>query len=213
MSSLPTQGREQHAWLRRGDALIVVDVQRDFLPGGSLPVAHGDRVVPRINRCVQQFARHGLPIFATRDWHPPEHCSFHGQGGRWPPHCVVDSAGADFADGLHLPAGARIVSKATRPEEDAYSAFAGTDLEECLRSAGVVRLFIGGLATDYCVLQTVKDALAAGFAVTVLRDAIAAVDARPGDGDRAIAKMLQLGAAFADTTEIPESDTPASSPT
>ena len=185
-----------------GDALIVVDVQRDFLPGGSLAVPHGDRVVPPIDRCIGAFARRGLPVFASRDWHPADHCSFREQGGPWPPHCVAGSPGAAFADGLRLSHDMGIVSKATAPHLDAYSAFAGTDLSQRLAAAGVARLFVGGLATDYCVLQTVTDALAAGLRVVVLRDAVAAVDVHPGDGERAIARMRELGASFADSAEV-----------
>jgi nicotinamidase/pyrazinamidase len=196
------QGGRRHCMAGPGDALVVVDVQRDFLPGGSLAVADGDRVLRPINACLELFATHGLAIFASRDWHPPNHCSFRAQGGPWPPHCVAGSAGAAFADELHLPAHVGIVSKATRAEADSYSAFGGTDLMQRLRSAGVKRLFVGGLATDYCVLHTVSDALGAGFAVVVLRDAIAAVDARPGDGDRAIERMRELGASFVDSAEI-----------
>lgn len=184
------------------DALVVVDVQRDFLPGGRLAVAHGDRVIDPINRLLAHFAARGLAVFASRDWHPSEHCSFREQGGPWPVHCVAGSAGAAFAEGLRLPAQACVVSKATRPESDSYSAFGGTDLGQRLREAGVARLFVVGLATDYCVLHTVTDALAAGFAVVVVLDAVAAVDAQPGDGDRAIARMRGLGASFADAAQI-----------
>ena len=179
--------------LRSGDALIVVDVQRDFLPGGSLPVRAGDEVVPVLNRYVTDFVRARLPILATRDWHPPDHCSFRARGGPWPPHCVQDALGAAFALGLALPPSAVVVSKGTSPERDAYSGFDGTDLERRLREAGVQRLFVGGLAKDYCVLNTVKDALTAGFPTLLLTDAIRAVDVRPGDGRRAEQEMVRLG--------------------
>lgn len=185
------------------DALLLVDVQRDFLPGGALAVPEGTRVVAPLNRCADLFARRGSPIFASRDWHPPTHCSFKQQGGPWPPHCVADTPGARFADDLRLPVSTRIVSKATTPERDSYSAFGGTDLEQQLRVLGATRLFVGGLATDYCVLQSVLDARAAGFEVVVLRDAIAAVDVQPGDGERAIANMKEAGATFADAAELP----------
>ncbi len=179
---------------RPGDALIVVDVQKDFLPGGSLAVPRGDEVVPVLNRYMEIFSSRGLPVFATRDWHPPEHCSFTEQGGPWPPHCVAGSEGAAFAADLHLPADAVIISKATEPERDAYSGFQGTDLAQRLREAGVRRVFVGGLATDYCVLNTVRDALAEGFEVVLLEDAIRAVDVQPGDGERAVKEMLDAGA-------------------
>jgi nicotinamidase/pyrazinamidase len=180
--------------LQAGDALIAVDVQNDFLPGGSLAVPQGDAVVPAINRYVAAFAARALPVFATRDWHPPNHCSFKEEGGMWPPHCVAATRGAEFAPGLVLPPTAVIISKAATPEADAYSGFGGTGLAARLRAARVTRLFIGGLATDYCVLSTVRDALAEGFGVLLLADAIRAVDAKVGDGARAEREMQQLGA-------------------
>lgn len=177
-----------------GDALIVVDVQNDFLPGGALGVSGGDQLLPVLNDYVRRFTQQGLPVFVTRDWHPPGHCSFKASGGPWPIHCVAGTPGADFPPELALPTTARIISKATVIDKEAYSAFAGTDLAEQLRGIGVRRVFVGGLATDYCVLGTVKDALALGFATVLLRDAVRAVDAKPGDGDAAIAEMLALGA-------------------
>ena len=179
--------------LGAGDVLLVVDVQNDFLPGGALGVQAGDRVVPVLNRYIRHFLSQGLPVIFTRDWHPPKHCSFQAQGGPWPPHCVAGSEGAEFAPGLELPAGTLVVSKGTGLREDAYSAFQGTALEAQLHSHGHTRLFVGGLATDYCVLATVRDARAAGFAVLVLRDACRAVDVQPGDGLRAEAEMADLG--------------------
>lgn len=179
--------------LRRGDALLVVDVQNDFLPGGSLAVPDGDAVVPVLNDYLALFAAHQLPVFASRDWHPPDHCSFTAQGGPWPPHCVAGTPGAGFAPDLHLPATVTVISKAAESGADAYSAFAGTNLDASLRAAGVRRLFVGGLATDYCVLHTVEDALR-DYAVVLLTDAIRAVNMEAGDGERAIADMLRLGA-------------------
>ena len=180
--------------LQDGDALVVVDVQNDFLPGGALAVPTGDAVIEPLNTWIARFRAAGLPVVATRDWHPPNHCSFREQGGPWPAHCVADTPGAAFAADLHLPDDAWIVSKATEPDREAYSGFEGTDLAERLKDAGVRRLFIGGLATDYCVLNTVKDALANGFAVYLLSDAIRAVNVNPGDGDRAITDMTAAGA-------------------
>jgi len=182
--------------LRPGDALVVVDVQNDFLPGGSLAVPAGDEVVPVLNRWLAEFQRAGLPVFATRDWHPPGHCSFHEQGGPWPVHCVAESAGARFAPGLALPAETVVVSKDMGVDQSTYSGFQGADLDARLRSAGVQRLFVGGLATDYCVLNTVKDALARGYAVVVLADAIRPVNLQPDDGRKAEAEMARLGAAL-----------------
>ncbi len=180
--------------LQTGDALIAVDVQNDFLPGGSLAVPEGDAVVPALNRYLAAFGARALPVFATRDWHPPKHCSFKAQGGIWPPHCVAATRGAEFARSLALPQSAVVISKAAAPEADAYSGFGGTDLAARLRASGVTRLFIGGLATDYCVLNTVRDALAGGFEVLLLADAIRAVEAKAGDGARALEEMQRLGA-------------------
>lgn len=177
-----------------GDALIVVDVQNDFLPGGALGVPAADEVVPVLNEYLHLFSQQGLPVFATRDWHPPGHCSFQPAGGPWPVHCVAGTWGAEFPGQLALPAAAQVISKATAVDQEAYSGFAGTDLAERLHASGVRRLFVGGLATDYCVLATVQDALALGFATVLLRDAVRAVGARPGNGDAAIARMLESGA-------------------
>jgi len=176
------------------DALLVVDIQRDFLPGGSLGVREGDKVIPVLNRYIALAGRHGIPVIATRDWHPANHCSFTARGGPWPEHCVADTAGAEFSPALHLPDDALIVSKATRADEEAYSMFHGTGLAQRLRDAGVDRVLIGGLAADYCVRFSVKDALEAGFEVIVLEDAIRAVDVHPGDGARAVAEMKAGGA-------------------
>ncbi|MBE0621253.1 MAG: nicotinamidase [Burkholderiales bacterium] len=180
--------------LQSGDALIAVDVQNDFLPGGSLAVPEGDAVVPALNRYLAAFSARSLPVFATRDWHPPNHCSFKAQGGIWPPHCVAATRGAEFAPELALPAAAVIISKAATPETDSYSGFGGTDLAARLRAGVARRLFIGGLATDYCVLNTVRDAITQGFEVLLLEDAVRAVDVKPGDGARALGEMRQLGA-------------------
>lgn len=177
-----------------GDALLVVDVQRDFLPGGALAVAGGDAVVPVLNRYIELAKSSGLPVYATRDWHPHQHCSFAAQGGAWPPHCVAGSDGALFAPGLVIARGTAIVDKGTDAQHEAYSGFEGTGLAGKLHDAGVRRLLVGGLATDYCVLNTVRDALASGFEVLLLRDAIKAVDVNAGDGARAEREMLRLGA-------------------
>lgn len=182
--------------LHATDALILVDVQNDFLPGGALAVPGGDQVVPVLNAYIERFAAKALPIFATRDWHPPDHCSFRPRGGPWPPHCVAGTPGAQFAQGLKLPEGAQIISKATEPDREAYSGFDGTDLKTRLKQQGIKRLFIGGLATDYCVLNTVKDALRLGFEVLLLRDAVRAVNVHPDDEQKALDEMRRLGARF-----------------
>jgi nicotinamidase/pyrazinamidase len=180
--------------LADGDALLIVDLQNDFLPGGSLPVPHGDEVVPVINACLKLFIQHDLPIFASRDWHPAHHCSFRVEGGPWPPHCVAGSTGAAFPSELALPIRAVLVSKAEQPDRDAYSGFEDTSLHQQLCQRGVTRLFVGGLATDYCVLSTVKDALNLGYRVCLLVEGIRAVDVAAGDGERAIDEMVALGA-------------------
>lgn len=184
--------------------MLVVDVQNDFLPGGALAVPDGDAVVPVLNRYIQAFADHDLPVFLSRDWHPENHCSFKEQGGPWPPHCVAGSPGAAFASDLVYPTGSTVVDKAQTPEREAYSDFDETDLARDLRERGVERVFVGGLATDYCVLYTVKDALSHGFEVFLLMDAIRAVNVEPGDGERAIEEMQDLGATPIDLSELGE---------
>jgi nicotinamidase/pyrazinamidase len=179
---------------RPGDALLIVDVQNDFLPGGSLAVARGDEVVPALNRAIVAFETRDLPVYASRDWHPSQHCSFEAQGGPWPPHCVAGTHGAAFATTLRLPHFTTVTSKASTADEDANSAFQGTDLHQHLYAAGIRRLYIGGLATDYCVLNTVRDALRLGYAVCLLSEAIRARDIEPGDGLRAEEEMAKLGA-------------------
>jgi nicotinamidase/pyrazinamidase len=188
-----------------GDALLVVDVQNDFLPGGSLGVPGGHAVVPVLNQYIQAFSDRDLPIYFTRDWHPENHCSFQKQGGPWPVHCVVGSPGADFAPDLVQPAGVGIVSKDQLPQSNTYSGFEETELAQELRQRGVKRVYIGGLATDYCVLNTVKDALSNGFDVFLLTDAIRAVNVQPEDGARAIDEMLGLGAMPIDLSNLEES--------
>ena len=182
--------------LQRGDVLLVTDIQNDFLPGGSLAVAGGDEVVPVLNRYIDAFVAQGLPVYATRDWHPAGHCSFYPQGGPWPVHCVQGTPGGAFSAALTLPPDTTVISKATLQDQEAYSSFQGTDLGDRLRAAGIRRLFIGGLTTDYCVLNSVKDARRLGFEVFVLADAIRAVDVQPGDGKRAEEEMASAGARF-----------------
>ncbi|MFQ5983722.1 MAG: nicotinamidase [Woeseiaceae bacterium] len=184
------------------DALIIVDVQNDFLPGGALAVNDGDAVVPLINEWIHEFEARALPIFATADWHPTTHCSFADNGGPWPKHCVADTQGAAFAADLELPADVSIVHKGTDSDKEAYSGFQGTNLSEQLRAQGVKRVLVGGLATDYCVLNTVLDAREEGFDVVLLTRAIRAVDVNPGDGDRAIASMRESGATIHDGTVL-----------
>jgi nicotinamidase/pyrazinamidase len=182
--------------LEAGTALLVVDVQNDFLPGGSLGVPGGDAIVPVVNAYLGIAKHRRIPVYATRDWHPAAHCSFVTQGGIWPPHCVAGSHGAAFVSALELPAEAVIVDKGTRVDHEAYSAFEGTGLADRFHAAGVTHVLIGGLATDYCVLNSVRDAVANDLEIIVLRDAIAAVNVNPDDGARAEAEMERLGARF-----------------
>jgi nicotinamidase/pyrazinamidase len=180
--------------LGKGDALLIVDLQNDFLPGGALAVPRGDLVIAPINALVDLYHGRGLPIYASRDWHPTDHCSFTAQGGPWPPHCVAASEGALFSEALQLPEEAIVVSKALTAAEDAYSAFNGTGLARSMLADGITRLAVCGLATDYCVLNTVLDGIEAGFKVLLVAEATRAVEVAPGDGDRAIARMLAKGA-------------------
>lgn len=184
------------------DALIVVDVQNDFCPGGALAVAEGDAVVPLINGLVARFR---VRVF-TRDWHPPDHCSFADDpqfvDGSWPVHCVCDTPGAAFHPGLAVPDDAIVVNKATDREPDSYSGFDGTALADQLRAEGVERVFVLGLATDYCVKATALDAHAAGFDVYVLTDACRAVDNPPGTGAAALAEMERAGVVCINSVEV-----------
>ncbi|HVS34470.1 MAG TPA: nicotinamidase [Gemmataceae bacterium] len=175
------------------DALIVVDVQKDFCSGGALPVPDGDHVVPILNRWIDAARKGGAVVVASRDWHPAGHVSFRQRGGPWQPHCVQNTVGAAFHPDLSLPADAGIVSKGTEPDRDAYSAFDGGPLADDLRRRGVRRLWVGGLAEDYCVRATVLDGLKAGFEVHLIPDAVRAVDVQPGDGRRARREMRQAG--------------------
>jgi len=186
--------------LRDNDALLVIDVQRDFLPGGALAVPDGNQVVPLLAACIETFARNGCPVVASRDWHPPDHCSFQTSGGPWPPHCIADSPGATIEPALHLPSNALIVDKATSAEKDAYSAFEGTALDSTLKDLGIERLFIGGLATEYCVLSSALDALRLDYEVVLLTDAVRATD--KNGGERAIEDLRRRHAVFMNTAAV-----------
>jgi nicotinamidase/pyrazinamidase len=154
--------------LEAGDGLLVVDVQVDFCPGGALPIAHGDRVVPVLNEWLAAASRAGAPVYASRDWHPIGHPSFQSEGGPWPPHCLQDTPGAAFHPGLRLPGNVIVVTKGTRFDKDQYSAFDETGLDRRLRRDGVRRLWIGGLALDVCVRATALDARAHGLEVHLI---------------------------------------------
>jgi nicotinamidase/pyrazinamidase len=182
-------------------ALVVVDVQRDFCPGGALAAEGGARIVPAINSYVAEAHAAGLPVYATRDWHPEVTNHFRAYGGEWPVHCVQGTAGAEFHPDLVLPSDAIVVSKGDDPTKPGYSAFDGrtpdgTAFQDDVRGRGIDRLFVAGIATDYCVKQTVLDARAAGLRVTVLDDAVTGIDAAPGDVDRAVSDMRDAGAEF-----------------
>ena len=182
--------------------LLVVDVQNDFCAGGALEVPDGDRVVDPLNRYIDDAVASGLEIYASRDWHPAITSHFVAQGGAWPAHCVQHTDGARFRDGLRLPSTTIIISKGEDPDSPGYSAFEGhTDDGKSfvadLQDRGVDTLYVGGLATDYCVKHSALDALSAGLHVTILEDAIAGVDVQPGDSSRALAEMRKKGARVA----------------
>ncbi|HHX64735.1 MAG TPA: isochorismatase family protein, partial [Chloroflexi bacterium] len=177
--------------IEQDSALLVVDIQNCFLPGGSLAVAEGDEIIPRINSYIRAFRQAGRPVYASRDWHPPETTHFQSGGGPWPEHCVQNTPGAEFHPDLELPEDAHIVSKGMGADEDAYSAFHARDdggrmLLDKLLEAGIKHLYIGGLALDYCVKYSTLDAAVAGLKVTVLIDASRAVNVEIHDAEKAI---------------------------
>jgi nicotinamidase/pyrazinamidase len=182
-------------------ALIVVDVQNDFCSGGALAVPHGDEVIAPLNQLIEDFLERGEPVFKSRDWHPPTTKHFAAYGGTWPVHCVQETKGAEFhpnlLDDIHI----RVVSKGLG-DEDCYSAFDETDLALQLQRLGVEEVWVGGLATDYCVKNTVLDALRQGFKVKAMTDAMSAVDLQPGDGERAIEEMRNAGAEIVDNEQL-----------
>ncbi len=159
------------AELHETDALIIVDVQNDFCPGGALAVPDGNLIIPELNRWIHTAEKTHAGILATRDWHPPDHSSFKAQGGPWPPHCVQNTHGAEFHTDLELPIDVPIISKGIAVEDDSYSNFEKTDLDRQLKKRGTKRLWIGGLALDYCVMWTALDAVKLGYEVHVIADA------------------------------------------
>lgn len=195
--------------MKRRSAFLVVDVQIDFCMGGSLAVPGSDAIIPVINRYIEIFRSAGVPVFATRDWHPPVTRHFRQFGGLWPPHCVAGSVGARFHPGLKLPGDAVVVSKGIDPDRDDYSTFqavleSGEPLRDHLVNLGVTKLYICGLATDYCVRETSLDALKAGLSVTVLADAVRGVDIHACDSERALTEIAGLGGNMADMAAIEE---------
>ena len=188
--------------LRAGDAVLLVDPQNDFCPGGSLPVPDGDKVMPVLNEWAAAAERANLPIFVSRDWHPPRTTHFKELGGVWPPHCIQGTRGAEFHPNLQVPESAVIVSKGMGESEDAYSAFQARDdaersLTTLLREKNVTHLYVMGLATDYCVKASALGALDNGFKVTVVAEGMRAVNLQPTDGDAAIEAMQSAGATIA----------------
>lgn len=180
-------------------ALLLVDVQNDFCPGGALAVPDGDRVVPVLNRWIDDAARSMRPVFASRCWHPRKTTHFAELGGPWPVHCVAGTPGAAFHPDLRLPADAIVVTKGTHPDRDDYSAMHGTvpdgrPLPDALEAMGIRKLYVGGLATDYCVKETVLLARERGFEVVLIADGSRGVEVHPGDAARAIAAMRAAGA-------------------
>lgn len=185
-------------------ALLVVDVQNDFCTNGALAVPGSETVVIAMNRHISHAVTRGWPVYASRDWHPQETSHFKEFGGQWPVHCVQDSQGARFHPSLQLPDDVIIVTKGDRTDEAGYSAFEGRTpdgrpLIEDLRRRGIAHLYVGGLATDYCVRASALDGLRAGLRVTLLEDAVAGVDVTPGDSTRALDEMRGKGAALATT--------------
>lgn len=191
----------------RDTALLIVDVQNDFCPGGALPVPEGDAVVVPLNALAEKVAREGGLVVASRDWHPRTTRHFAEFGGKWPVHCVQSTPGAEFHPDLRLPEGTVIVSKGTSEQDDGYSAFEGrTDegktLQEVLSERGIRKVLVGGLATDYCVRASALDALQHGYEVYLLTDAIRGVNLQPDDSARAVAEMESAGAKLTTTLQI-----------
>ncbi len=181
-------------------ALIIVDMQKDFCEGGALPVKGCSSLIPKINRVLKEFEGDELPVVASRDWHPRNHISFKEMGGPWPPHCIQGTEGARLHPDLKIPSKTIIVSKGYLPDRDAYSAFDGTELHYLLSLKGVRRLFVTGVATEYCVRATAMDALKLGYEVIVLEDCIAPVS--PANGEKALQELLKEGAILATSDEV-----------
>jgi nicotinamidase/pyrazinamidase len=189
-------------------ALLVVDVQRDFCPGGALAVEDGDKVVEPANQLTRFFEAQGWPIYFTRDWHPENHSSFEPHGGSWPPHCVTNTEGAEFHPDLYIPDDSTVISKGDDAEKEAYSGFEGTELGKRLYEEQIERVVVAGLTIDYCVKNTALDARKAGLEVTVAIDAVRAVNVQAGDGRRAIMLMQVRGVYFKHTDELINDLTP-----
>ncbi len=190
-----------------GTALLIIDVQNDFCAAGALAVPGGDAVVAPLNRLIDACSQAGAPVFASRDWHPAVTSHFAPSGGRWPVHCVARTPGAAFHPALRLPPGAHVITKGEVPDSNGYSAWgghleSGRSPADELRKIGVARLYVGGLATDYCVRSSVLDALRDGFHVSLATDAVAAVEVVNGDGQRALDEIEAAGAELTTTDTI-----------
>lgn len=188
-------------------ALLIVDVQKDFCAGGALPVPHGDRIVEPLNRLADAFTRTQRPVYASRDWHPQESAHFAPYGGAWPVHCVANTRGAEFHDALNLHDDTIVITKGQSVSDDGYSVFQGhtsahVRFEADLRRRQVTHLYVGGLATDYCVRHSVLDARHAGLEVSVVRDAVEGVNVTDGDASRALDEMRAAGARLTTVSEI-----------
>jgi nicotinamidase/pyrazinamidase len=184
-------------------ALLVVDIQKDFCAGGALAAPGGDEIIPAVNRHIADARSRDMPVYATRDWHPPATSHFKEYGGVWPPHCVQGTQGAQFHRNLKLPPDAIVVNKGDDPQRHGYSAFeghtsVGKALLDDLRDRHITRVYLTGIATDYCVRESALDALKAGLEVRVVADAIAGIDARPGDAQRALDEISAAGAQIVD---------------
>jgi nicotinamidase/pyrazinamidase len=181
-----------HPEFRKGDGLLLVDVQQDFCAGGRLAVEGADEIVPLLNRWIEAAVLDGIPVYASRDWHPVRHLSFRDQGGQWPPHCLADSDGARFHPDLRLPESAVIITKGVRFDQDQNSVFDQTGFAHQLRHDGIKRLWVGGLALDVCVLASVMDGLAEGFVMKLIAGATRPVTVE--GGRNALRRMEEAGA-------------------
>jgi nicotinamidase/pyrazinamidase len=179
-------------------ALLIIDFQNDFCPGGALAVEEGDRIAEPIKRLAPEFDY----VFATRDWHPPDHASFKTEGGPWPVHCVQGTPGAELHPSMSDVDVEEVVSVGVGRDDEGYSGFEKSNLAELLRERNVDGVAVCGLATDYCVRASTIDACREGFDTTVVSDAIRAVEVEPGDGERAIEGMEAAGAKLASSEEV-----------
>ncbi len=201
-STEPTATAQDSLVPDKQSALVLVHLQNDFFPGGSLAIPEGDHIIPQINQYIGYFQHQLSAIMATRDWHPQNHCSFQEQGGPWPPHCVQGSRGAQFHANLHLPNGSLIISGATNPKKDIHSGFDGTSLADYLEDRHASTVYIVGLATEYWINQTVLDGMKLGLRMVVLEDAICGVNLKPDDSEQALQEMVAAGTIRATAIDI-----------